>query len=74
MKDEELKDILNVLTNVAQLLDGWHNDGTCWSEWDESVRKDVSRIQTKLYHKLDKADGPIKAVPMGKVWNAKAER
>ena len=36
----------NILCNVAQLLDGWHNDGTVWSEWDESVRKEVSRLQT----------------------------
>lgn len=40
---------LDVLTDVAQLLDGWHNDGTAWSEWDEQVRKRVSQLQTRLY-------------------------
>ena len=35
---------VNVLTNTGQLLDGWHNDGTAWSEWDESVRQDVSEL------------------------------
>ncbi len=53
MTPEQLKDILNVLTNVAQLFDGWHNDGTTWSEWDESVRKDVSRVQTEILWELD---------------------
>lgn len=31
-----------LLCDVGQLLDGWHNDGTAWSEWDESVRKRVA--------------------------------
>ncbi len=31
-----------LLVDVAQLLDGWHQDGTAWTEWDESVRKRVS--------------------------------
>lgn len=34
----------NVLPNVAQLLDGWHQDGTKWSEWDEKVRQQLSQI------------------------------
>ena len=25
--------------DLAQLLDGWHQDGTAWTPWDESVRK-----------------------------------
>jgi hypothetical protein len=32
----------------AQLLDGWHADGTCWSEHDESIRKDLTLLQTQL--------------------------
>lgn len=40
---------ISVLTDVAQLLDGWHSDGTSWSEWDESVRQRVSTLQQKLY-------------------------
>jgi hypothetical protein len=43
--DEELRQLL---CDVAQLLDGWHNDGTAWSEWDESVRKRVLEMQLKL--------------------------
>ncbi len=34
--------------DLAQLLDGWHNDGTAWSSWDESVRKRLSEVQTAL--------------------------
>jgi hypothetical protein len=30
-----------LLCDVAQILDGWHADGTVWSEWDESVRERV---------------------------------
>lgn len=44
---------LNVLTDVSQLLDGWHSDGTAWSEWDESVRGRVSHLQKRFYE-LDK--------------------
>ncbi len=33
------------LPDVAQLLDGWHADGTSWSEWDESVRQQLSKVQ-----------------------------
>lgn len=37
-----------LLCDVAQLLDGWHNDGTAWTEWDESVRQRVSEMQMRL--------------------------
>lgn len=40
---------LNLLTDVAQILDGWHNDGTAWSEWDEQVRQRVTALQQQLY-------------------------
>lgn len=33
-----------VLVDVCQLLDGWHQDGTAWSAWDESVRKRVAAL------------------------------
>jgi hypothetical protein len=45
----ELRERLKILLpNVSQLLDGWHADGTAWSEWDESVRKEVSEMLAKL--------------------------
>lgn len=34
----------NTLPRIAQVFDGWHNDGTAWSDWDESVRKEVSEL------------------------------
>ena len=37
-----------ILPNVAQLLDGWHQDGTAWTEWDEEVRRDVSRFHADI--------------------------
>jgi hypothetical protein len=33
---------------IAQLLDGWHADGTCWSKWDEEVRQGVTEIGRTL--------------------------
>lgn len=34
-----LREIAALTPDIAQLLDGWHADGTAWSEWDESVRR-----------------------------------
>ena len=49
ISEELLIELDATLCCVAQLLDGWHNDGTAWSEWDESVRNDVSRVHRKVY-------------------------
>jgi hypothetical protein len=38
----------NVLCNVSQIFDGWHNDGTAWSEWDESIRRCVGQLQQEI--------------------------
>lgn len=40
--------LASLLCDVAQLLDGWHSDGTAWSPWDESVRQRVSDAQQRL--------------------------
>jgi len=41
--------IAPVLIDVAQLLDGWHQDGTAWTEWDEAVRRRVSdALETRI--------------------------
>lgn len=34
----KLEEWKKVAVDVLQILDGWHSDGTCWSQWDESVR------------------------------------
>lgn len=39
---ESMGDLADLLTDIAQVFDGWHADGTAWSEWDESVRKRLS--------------------------------
>lgn len=44
----ERERLAGTLCRVAQLLDGWHQDGTAWSEWDESVRKEVSDLLRAL--------------------------
>jgi hypothetical protein len=37
-----------LMPDIAQLLDGWHQDGTDWSEWDESVRERLSNLSKIL--------------------------
>jgi hypothetical protein len=45
MNIEKLKDLL---CHVHQLLTGWHQDGTAWTEWDEDVRKRVLEMQYEI--------------------------
>jgi len=42
---------------VAQLLDGWHQDGTAWTEWDESVRNELRDlgIAAEMFPKLKRS-------------------
>ncbi len=40
--------LLELLTDIAQLLDGWHTD-VVWSDWDENIRKRVSEMLKELY-------------------------
>lgn len=42
---EVVEEILVWFPNCAQLLDGWHGDGTCWTECDTQVRNELSRLQ-----------------------------
>lgn len=49
--DETLRQLL---FEVCQLLDGWHNDGTAWTEWDESVRKRCSMMLASISPDLQK--------------------
>jgi hypothetical protein len=41
-----------VLCRVSQLLHGWHQDGTSWSEWDESVYREVCHWQRHIDGKV----------------------
>jgi hypothetical protein len=52
-KDLELLELRNDLTDVCQLLDGWHQDGTVWSKWDEEVRQRASNQLRRAYGYLD---------------------
>lgn len=46
-----------ILTNACSLIDGWHNDGTEWSDWDEEVRLNLSKL---LKECIDRSSNPIK--------------
>jgi hypothetical protein len=37
-----------LLFEISQVFDGWHSDGTAWSEYDESIRKRVTEYRVKL--------------------------
>ena len=45
--------LIHAITNACQVFDGWHNDGTAWSEWDECVRKELSGCLRDLYERCD---------------------
>lgn len=45
---ERNRKLITLLTNIAQLLDGWHTD-VAWTDWDESIRKEVGETLKKLY-------------------------
>lgn len=47
--ESEIDDAINKLTNICQLIDGWHGDGTNWSEFDETCRKDASELLKRFY-------------------------
>lgn len=38
----------DLLVDIAQVFDGWHQDGTAWTEHDESVRQRVSEAIRKV--------------------------
>lgn len=46
VKEEKAEvDVEQWLCNVGQLMDGWHADGTAWSEWDESLRAQLPAVR-----------------------------
>jgi len=43
-----LEEAQHVLPMVTQVLDGWHQDGTVWTEWDESVRISLGALMSRV--------------------------
>lgn len=37
---------LRLAPDLGQLLSGWHQDGTAWSEWDQKVYERLQAIQS----------------------------
>lgn len=52
-------DLKQLLCDVAAIFDGWHSDGTAWTEWDESVRERVSKCQQQLEVQSPKPSEPL---------------
>ena len=46
--DAFIEDAINKLTNISSLINGWHGDGTAWTEFDEQCRKDASDLIRQL--------------------------
>jgi hypothetical protein len=49
----QLVEAIDVLTDAAQLIDGW-NQGTDWTTWDQSVRDKISKVLNKFYDSINK--------------------
>lgn len=37
-----------LLFEITKIFDGWHSDGTAWSEYDESVRRRIIDFREKM--------------------------
>jgi hypothetical protein len=48
MTEQQISELQILLTDIAQIFDGWHADGTAWSEWDQSVRVRISGFLKSL--------------------------
>lgn len=51
-----LTEIIVWFPDCAQLLDGWHADGTAWTEWDEQIRTRLADLYRKAAAVLDVPD------------------
>lgn len=38
----------SLLCEVSGIFDGWHSDGTYWTEYDESVRKRIDEFRNRF--------------------------
>lgn len=43
----------SLLIEVCQLLNGWSQDGSPWSEWDESVRMRLSSLMVDIRARIE---------------------
>lgn len=57
--EEKLK---TLLSDVHQLLIGWHSDGTAWTEWDESVKK-------RVFEMMEECEKSSPSIPLKKYNN-----
>ncbi len=44
-----LDELDNLFCDLGQLLQGWHSDGTAWSEWDQSCWDKMKTIHSRIY-------------------------
>lgn len=46
-----ISELDKLLCEVSGVFDGWHSDGTYWTEYDESVRKRIDEFRKKYTYK-----------------------
>lgn len=49
-----ISELDDLLFHVETIFDGWHSDGTAWSEWDESVRQRLLDFRIKYTYMPNK--------------------
>jgi hypothetical protein len=45
----DIKEVINILCNTSQLLSGWSQDGTAWSNFDEECRQGIIKLLKAAY-------------------------
>ncbi len=45
--DRQYTELDTLLCEVSGIFDGWHSDGTFWTEYDESIRKKIDEFRKK---------------------------
>lgn len=50
-----LAELDNLLCEVSGIFDGWHSDGTYWTEYDESIRKKIDEFRNRYTY-----EAPVK--------------
>lgn len=49
-----INELDQLLYEVGTILEGWHQDGTAWTEYDEGVRNKVTEFRTKYTYRHDR--------------------
>lgn len=54
-----LKQLESALVEVSNVFQGWHSDGTAWSEYDQSVWNQINALHVELFNALATPDAAM---------------